>query len=270
MVAHMRDFYHISEIARLFDLCPDTLRYYEEKGLVHPVRGENRYRMFGIQDICTLNVIRSLRGLDMPVERIGEYLGGRSVESTLALIEEEEALFARKLEELERLRGEALCRRERLMVCLDLPVGVAQVVELPRRGYVSLREDVILEGEIDFLLKRLEQEHQNFIKIMGDQRMGATLDGERLKAGVYHHYANVFFLTGPGQPADGDLPEGKYARIYYRGPYSGFRQNLLQLEEFIAGKGLTPLGAPVELYHIDVHDTAREEEFLTEIQQRVE
>ena len=49
----MKEFYQIHELAKLFDLCPDTLRYYEEKGLLHPVRGENRYRMYGIQDVCS-------------------------------------------------------------------------------------------------------------------------------------------------------------------------------------------------------------------------
>ena len=48
----MKEFYQIHELAKLFDLCPDTLRYYEEKGLLHPVRGENRYRMYGM--MCVL------------------------------------------------------------------------------------------------------------------------------------------------------------------------------------------------------------------------
>ena len=47
----MKEFYRIHELSGLFGLCPDTLRYYEEKGLLHPARGENRYRMYGIQDV---------------------------------------------------------------------------------------------------------------------------------------------------------------------------------------------------------------------------
>lgn len=35
----MKDLYKIHEIAKLFGLHPDTLRYYEEKGLLHPERG---------------------------------------------------------------------------------------------------------------------------------------------------------------------------------------------------------------------------------------
>ena len=266
----MREFYNISEIAKLYDLCPDTLRYYEEKGLLHPVRGENRYRMYGIQDICTLNIIRSLRHLGMPVEHIGTYLTQRSVDSTLTLIQEEEAILARRMAQLETLRREAEERRTRLLTYLAKPTGQAQVIDLPRRPYVALREDIILEGEIDFLLKKLEKEHQDFIQIIGSQTMGAALDKKSLAAGVYNHYASVFFLTQPGQPENGALPGGRYARLYYRGPYSGFRENLLRLEAFVAGKGLHPLEAPVEFYHIDAHDTDREEEYLTEIQVRVQ
>ena len=88
----MKEFYQIHELAKLFDLCPDTLRYYEEKGLLHPVRGENRYRMYGIQDVCTLNIIRSLRELDLPTREIGAYLERRSVGETLELLDREETL----------------------------------------------------------------------------------------------------------------------------------------------------------------------------------
>ena len=63
----MKDLYKIHEIAKLFGLHPDTLRYYEEKGLLHPERGENGYRMYTIQDICTLNIIRAQRELGVPV-----------------------------------------------------------------------------------------------------------------------------------------------------------------------------------------------------------
>ena len=45
---------------RLYGLCTDTLRYYEEQGLLHPHRSEAGYRLYSIDDICNLNVILSL------------------------------------------------------------------------------------------------------------------------------------------------------------------------------------------------------------------
>ena len=107
----MKQFYQIHELAKLFDLCPDTLRYYEEKGLLHPVRGENRYRMYGIQDVCTLNIIRALRELGLPTRAIRAYLERRSVGETLALLDREEALLRRRMAELEAALEEARARR---------------------------------------------------------------------------------------------------------------------------------------------------------------
>ena len=39
-----KDAYTIGEIARIYHIGTDTIRYYERKGLLEPVRGENGYR----------------------------------------------------------------------------------------------------------------------------------------------------------------------------------------------------------------------------------
>ena len=151
----MKQFYQIHELAKLFDLCPDTLRYYEEKRLLHPVRGENRYRMYGIQDVCTLNIIRSLRELGIPTRSIRSYLERRSVGETLTLLDREEELLRRRMAELEAALKEAENRRARLKKYRNVEDGRVEVVEEPERPYVFLEKDIILEKEIDFLLKKL-------------------------------------------------------------------------------------------------------------------
>ena len=265
----MKDLYKINEIAKLFGLHPDTLRYYEEKGLLAPERGENGYRMYSIQDVCTLNVVRSLRELDMPVEGIRAYLERRSVDETLDLIEEEEVLLRRKMEELERARVEAHQRRARLVKYSRAEAGTVTLRQEAERPYVFLQEDIILEREIDFLLKKLENRHQDSIKIIGKQTMGAILDGESLKRGVYNHFSCVFFLTGPDKPRDAVLPAGEYARLFYRGAYDRFGEHFRTLLDGVAGLGRTPDGPPLELYRIDAHDTNAEGEYVTEVQMKV-
>ena len=83
----MKEYYKITEVARLYGLCTDTLRYYEEQGLLHPHRSEAGYRLYSIDDICNLNVIRALRELDMPVEHMRRYFGERTVASTLDMLD---------------------------------------------------------------------------------------------------------------------------------------------------------------------------------------
>ena len=262
----MKEFYQIHELAKLFDLCPDTLRYYEEKGLLHPVRGENRYRLYGIQDICTLNIIRSLRELNVPTKEIRTYLERRSVEETLNLLNQEEALLERRMAELEQAHREAEQRRARLEQYSRVEAGRVELIREAERPYVFLREDIILEREIDFLLKKLEQRHQAYIKIIGEQCMGAVVDGESLQKGVYNHFSRVFFLTQPGLPYDAVLPAGMYARLYYRGAYDQLKQHCDVLMEGVEQAGFRPAAPPLELYRVDAHDTNREEEYVTELQ----
>ncbi|EOS66503.1 MerR family transcriptional regulator [Oscillibacter sp. 1-3] len=262
----MKDLYKIHEIARLFRLHPDTLRYYEEKGLLHPVRGESGYRMYTIQDVCTLNVIRALRELDLPTEDIRAYLERRSVEETLSLLDRQEALLEEKLAALRAARLEAEQRRDRLERYRAVPEGQVSVTEEEARPYVFLRENVILEKEIDFLLKKLEGKHQDYIKVIGAQTMGAVLDGDRLRQGICSCFSCVFFLTPPGGPRDALLPAGRYAGLFYRGGYDRLDRHLETLFRGIRDLGLTPAAPPLELYRIDVHDTRHEAEYVTELQ----
>ncbi len=266
----MKQFYQIHELAKLFNLCPDTLRYYEEKGLLHPVRGENRYRMYGIQDVCTLNIIRALRELKIPTRAIRTYLERRSVGETLSLLDREEALLRRRMAELEAALVEARVRRARLERYRGVEAGRVSFRREEARPYVFLEEDIILEKEIDFLLKKLEHRHQDYLKIIGSQCMGAAVDEEWLSRGVYNHFSRVFFLTEPGLPYDDALPAGEYACLYYRGAYDHLEEHCGVLLAGIAAAGRRPAGPPLELYRVDAHDTNREEEYVTELQMRVE
>ncbi len=262
----MKEYYQIHELAKLFELCPDTLRYYEEKGLLHPVRGENRYRRYGIQDVCTLNIIRALRQLDLPTQAIRTYLERRSVGETIDLLEREAGLLTCRIEALEEARREAEERRRRLEHYRQVAELRPQWVWEEERPYVFLEQDFFLEKEIDFQLKRLAQQHQDYIQMLGSQCMGAAVDENSLKQGIYNHFSRVFFLTRPGLPCDDALPAGEYARLYYRGPYEALGEHLALLYQWIRQEGKTPAGPPLELYRIDAHDTNRVEEYVTELQ----
>jgi len=266
----LKQFYQIHELAKLFDLCPDTLRYYEEKGLLHPVRGENRYRMYGIQDVCTLNIIRSLRELGIPTRSIRAYLERRSVGETLTLLDREEELLRRRMAELEAALKEAQNRRSRLEQYRNAAAGQVELVQEAERPYVFLEKDIILEKEIDFLLKKLEQRHQDYLKVIGSQCMGAAVDEDSLAGGIYNHFSRVFFLTEPGLPHDDVLPAGEYVRLYYRGPYDRLEEHYRALLAGAESAGRRPAGPPLELYRVDAHDTNLEEEYVTELQMRVE
>lgn len=58
--------------------------------------------------------------------------------------------------------------------------------------------------------------------------------------------------------------------LYYRGDYRQSSDRIFDALNFAKEKGYPILGDPFEIYEIDNRDTINSEEFLTEIQVRIE
>ena len=264
----MSDSYRIREIARLYGLCADTLRYYEEQGILSPERGENNYRRYRIQDICNLNVIRELRELDMPMERIRDYITARSVPSTLRMMEEEERIIDSRIRELRQARRNVERRIRDIREASALPEA-PRLLELSGRPCYQLGNEVILDDNMDFLLRKLEKKHETVLRSLDDEKIAAVLSAEHLARGEYGCFSSVLLITPGARDWDVLLEPGLYASAVYRGSYARREETMGRLREFMEGQGLHPLDAPVEIYHIDAHETLDREEYVTEIQLRV-
>lgn len=65
--------YGVTELAAEFDLTPQALRFYEEKGLLSPQRAGGR-RVFTYRDRARLILILKFRRVGFSLEQIAEYL----------------------------------------------------------------------------------------------------------------------------------------------------------------------------------------------------
>lgn len=66
---------HIQSFARLMNVTPRTLRFYEEKGLLQPIKDEeNGYRTYSMDDAFRLQTILSLREAGLTLPEIREVL----------------------------------------------------------------------------------------------------------------------------------------------------------------------------------------------------
>ena len=266
----MKDSYTIHEIASLYGVGPDALRYYERLGLVKPRRGENGYRIYDLNDIYRLTIIRDLRSLGFSMERIGEYLKDLSVANTLQLLDEERRLIREKMRALRAAEGAIRARVRHLQACAAVEDGGISLVELPPRPCLRLNADIARDEEMDFAIKRLHRRHEDTIRDLGGQKIGASIAPEDIRAGKIGLYRSVFFLLDEGAAGDFTLPGGRYARLYYRGSYRQLGARVAELFRWARKQGLSPTGDVLELYPIDDRFTAREEEFLTQLQVRVE
>lgn len=265
----MKDYYQITEVAKLYGLCTDTLRYYEEQGLLHPHRSEAGYRLYSIDDICNLNVIRALRALDMPIEHIHRYFESQNVAATLRMLDEQDEIIQKRISELRTAHKSVEARRKRLSLYATQQAGVLQISELAERPCLLLQENLILDQQIDFALKKLAHRHEDILRSLGTHCMGAVLDENERLRGEYTHFRSVFYLGCSKKDADAQIDAGIYASTFYRGGYHQLKEVCSSLFAQIEALGFTQEGPVMELYHIDAHDTSDCSEYLTEVEVRI-
>ena len=55
-----RQYYHISSVAKMYNIHPQTLRLYEREGLLAPSRSEGNTRLYSAEDLKRLELILNL------------------------------------------------------------------------------------------------------------------------------------------------------------------------------------------------------------------
>jgi len=125
-----KKYYHISSVARMYNVHPQTLRLYEREGLLKPSRSEGNTRLYSEEDLRQLEFILSLtRDLGVNLAGIEVVLNMRTK------IEQIEAEISEFLEYIRREffegREEEFERRKKALIRLS-PAKVIKVEKSDR------------------------------------------------------------------------------------------------------------------------------------------
>lgn len=132
---------NINELENMTGITKQNIRFYEKKGLLNPERNLiNNYRKYTQEDVKTLQTIKMLRKLDMPIEDVRRILS-EEVQVGSAMQKHLEELTKKK-SELEACisicRG--LCHAE--LKTLDVDKVLSEMNELKRKGiFMSIIDD---------------------------------------------------------------------------------------------------------------------------------
>ncbi|WP_024551606.1 Zn(2+)-responsive transcriptional regulator [Franconibacter helveticus 513] len=117
--------YRIGELARLADVTPDTIRYYEKQQMMsHDVRTEGGFRLYGDEDLRRLRFIRHGRQLGFSLEAIRELLSIR-VDPEHHTCQESKSIVQARLTEVEARIAELQVMRQSLQRLNDACCGTA-------------------------------------------------------------------------------------------------------------------------------------------------
>lgn len=93
--------YRIGEIAKLAEVTPDTIRYYEKQKMMdHGLRTEGGFRLYTEDDLQRLKFIRHARQLDFSLESIRELLSIR-IDPQHHTCQESKSIVQARLNEVE-------------------------------------------------------------------------------------------------------------------------------------------------------------------------
>ncbi|WKW42776.1 Zn(2+)-responsive transcriptional regulator [Kosakonia cowanii] len=117
--------YRIGEIAKLADVTPDTIRYYEKQQMMdHGGRTEGGFRLYTDHDLKRLKFIRHARQLGFTLESIRELLSIR-VDPEHHTCQESKSIVQTRLSEVEARIEEMQAMRRSLQKLNDACCGTA-------------------------------------------------------------------------------------------------------------------------------------------------
>lgn len=260
----MKKYYTISEVKQLYGFGLDSLRYYERIGLLHPQRRPNGYRVYDVDNIYKLNIIKDLRELGFPFSKIKDFLDTRSVESSVSCLKEESEIIGGKIKLLEKKRKSLLSKIDYISYYSSVPSHSFFLKREPRRSLLCLLTDIPFGRGLDLLFNQVTDLDDNYLSLIGNDTYGGALspDGSI--------YQKVFLLSGKIKHPTDWLIEGDYASLVYRGDYSQRKQAMDSFLSSLSERGLVPKGPLLELFHIDNHETKNPEEYVSEFTMMVE
>ena len=121
----------IGEVASRSGLTVKTIRFYCDQGLIRPSgRSEGGYRLFGAEVFTELALIRTLKGMEIPLQDVQRILESRrsGVCTCTALqsrIRAKAGEIRQKIEALHSLQSELLTMLEGWEDCGGRPVGAS-------------------------------------------------------------------------------------------------------------------------------------------------
>lgn len=131
----MNERWTIGEVAKLFDVSTDTLRYYEKIGLLTSKKNKaNSYRYYSYDEIITMMDILFFRNLELPVKEIKEILTKRNISDIKNLLLDSQDIVEHRIQELLHLKQQIKQATCQYKLCEEL-VGKFKFVSAPGFKY---------------------------------------------------------------------------------------------------------------------------------------
>ncbi|MEI3377011.1 MAG: MerR family transcriptional regulator [Coriobacteriales bacterium] len=261
----------IGQVADLYDISIDTLRYYEQIGLVVPERNpENDYRIYSTGDFERLNIIRSLLDMEFSHAQIREFLSNHSLSKSLELIEEEVDKLSKQIDllTLKRKKVES-CLLSMARAIHEAPLETIMLVEQPRRPYLTIAPLPVDFRDIPLAVARRSKE----IGVPIDAFHSIpcfVLETEKLNELSEYSSKNILIYSPTATyETNTAFPAGDYLSVTFSGGAGKTPAMHRRLCEYMEQNGIEALDDPIEFWRIHEYFSSDDSEYIQTLEVRV-
>lgn len=267
-------YFKIGELSKLYNIGVDSIRYYEQMGLLHPKRDpNNNYRLYTLEDIRKLTMIRELLALNMPLEQIKNFDDHRTVENSIKLLKTELDIIDESIEKLVQNKNSILNRLSNIQSALEKTKYLNQIrtLDLPVRDCVMISDTNLPNDYVDYAVTQYMQNHHQDIHTIGACDC-YTLDVKNSNPKSKQlRTKNVFFYSPkPMYDSNYTLPAGKYLSVIYSGSYDYTKEWVNKMFLYAKEHSLKIISDPIEFGYINEYETTDENENIIEVQMQIE
>lgn len=246
MSRNIQNYFTTGELSQLCKIPRKTLLYYDKLGLITPeLVDENGYRYYKRSQLFLLQLILTLRQLDVPIARIKDYLANRSPQNYRDLFNERIDFFTQEIARLQAMKTELQSELSKLDHIADITLDKIMLVH-EQAHYLYLSS---IAEENECFKKRSTHIAQMFSNLQNDITLttngfGYIYDTEILQDFESKHLKHYFYTLHDKLPTPHcyQKPAGNYLTLYFQGVYMFNNKKYLQmLAEYCKEHKLTPL-----------------------------
>lgn len=263
--------FKIGEMSRIFHVSVSILRYYEKIGLLQPEYTDEQtgYRYYSTRQFETLNTIRYLRKLGLPLGEISSFVNNRSLADIRRLLELQLTQVREEKAELTAVERQIENRLSQIDRARDVGLDTVTEMTLPSRRIVMLRRKIDPEddNEMELAIRELEGEDDRASVFLG--KIGVGVSAESLRRRKVRPCEFLFVVLEENEEHCGDtvrLPETAGLSILFSGGHEKAEDAYRKLFGYMDEKLLAVDGPAMEITMIDQGFTSDTSEYLTEIQ----
>lgn len=266
-----KNLFKIGEIADIYSVSVQTLRHYENIGILKPeyIDPETNYRYYSYEQTEVLNTIRYLRLLDTPLPTIKSFLKERNIESMEDILNKQEMEVSQKIQSLQTVQKKIQRRKEILEKAKLAKFNIIQEYDCADLEYVIIKQEIQPSSYLDLesSIMELEKNQKETLVFLGNVGVGKSI--EHLLSKDYEPYDSVFILLDPLDHYEGkthQIPSGKVISITFKGKHSDAQKYYLKLQKYMKAHHLTPSNFSREITLIDEGLTNDPKQFVTQIE----